>query len=603
MARALFLSVVLVVAVPIGGYVSMRLIEKNVDGKFREAMIRQSADFPTDFSITDLCKDPVRVAQLENREEFCGPLRDFAIVEDVAVATGIAGLAYLFLVLFGGALTRSNRKLLVAFFKPGLRFTQVFVSLLILSHGAILIASLYFTESYWVGRIHLVAMLGAAIAIVATVIRTFGTVFSGFKSSEIAVTGTVLPRAEAPRTWKLVEEVAAAACTKPPDNIVVGITPDFFVTEAPVRASDGAVSGRTLHLSLPFCRLLTADELKTIVAHELGHFVGEDTKFSQHFYPIYRGAGAALEAIQNQSSGSVFQIIAALPSIWLMSFFVESFARAETRIGRSRELAADALAGTLFGKPLTAAALVKVHAYAKVWGALEERMLEAIDRGAPVENSAVFFEATALALPRESVEQGLSEFKTHHPMDTHPPLHVRLEALATTLTPDLIASATRKPDASASSQLDDFERFEKRLTELDRERLRRYQGAVLAGSFPQMMLRSLVLMATTPGQPDANKLETLKKIFKNVTGAEAKDADVLGEVASVNQWRDELLRNLGKLELVLSEEVKLIWVKALLLMAKADGTVDAAERDLVARIGAAMKLAEPFVAKAMTDVG
>lgn len=60
-------------------------------------------------------------------------------------------------------------------------------------------------------------------------------------------------------------------------GLVVGLTPTFFVTEADVHCIGGTVTGRTMYLSVPLCRILTVEELSAVIAHELGHFRGEDT--------------------------------------------------------------------------------------------------------------------------------------------------------------------------------------------------------------------------------------------------------------------------------------------------------------------------------------
>ena len=60
---------------------------------------------------------------------------------------------------------------------------------------------------------------------------------------------------------------------------------------------DGKLKGRTMFLSLSLCRILSLDEMKAVLGHELAHYKGLDTRFSRRFYPIYRGATQGLVSV------------------------------------------------------------------------------------------------------------------------------------------------------------------------------------------------------------------------------------------------------------------------------------------------------------------
>jgi Zn-dependent protease with chaperone function len=125
-----------------------------------------------------------------------------------------------------------------------------------------------------------------------------------------------------------VNEVAQRLDALPPEHIIVGLDPNFFVTEAEVQYPGGTCNGRTLYCSLPLSRILRTEEFIGIIGHELGHFKGEDTKFSQQFFPIYRGTVNSIAALQH-SGGQGSGVIALLPAIALFSYFLECFSVAE----------------------------------------------------------------------------------------------------------------------------------------------------------------------------------------------------------------------------------------------------------------------------------
>ena len=191
---------------------------------------------------------------------------------------------------------------------------------------------------------------------------------------------------------------------------------------------DGRLFGRTLYCSLPLARILTKGELRAIIGHELGHYKGLDTKFSQRFYPIYRGTASSIAALQAAGQeGS--RAIALLPAIAVLSFFYECFALAENAISRERELAADREGGNVTNKETIAAALVKVHAFSGLWENLTTAAEGALREGKMFVNaSKTYADVVTDNVSLDSLE-GLADRELSHPTDSHPPLGVRLEAL------------------------------------------------------------------------------------------------------------------------------------------------------------------------------
>jgi Zn-dependent protease with chaperone function len=247
-----------------------------------------------------------------------------------------------------------------------------------------------------------------------------------------------------------------------PDNIVVGFTPNFFVTEATVDCISGTLEGVTMHLSLPLCRILGIQELSAVIFHELSHFKGEDAKFTIHFYPIYRGISDSLYGVSNASAqianiGSyipiaafkVMFLVASLflfPSIYLLRLFFDAFSYAENQISRERELAADALAAHMQGSEPIATALVKLAAFSSIWDGVVQWTKEGNSEGTvrlgenSYEPRQFFSNMSQLfcAMVQDAVSpdrlKDLDLVKSSHPTDTHPPLSVRLNALNTSLT-------------------------------------------------------------------------------------------------------------------------------------------------------------------------
>lgn len=226
--------------------------------------------------------------------------------------------------------------------------------------------------------------------------------------------------ADAPELWQAVNDAAKQLHTSPPDRILIGMQLNFYVTELAVRYDSGRTEGKTLFLSYPLLKQLSGDEVLAIIGHELGHFIGEDTRMTREFYPLrFKIHGTRVAMAQ---SG-----IAGWPSLQLLNFFHLGFAQAEQKASRDRELLADQKAAALTSPQTAAHALVKFQV-----------AVEAFQRGLAdaVKNKA----QNLLDIPLQSIVQEklaadaafwnqLFEHQLPHPLDSHPSLQTRLDAL------------------------------------------------------------------------------------------------------------------------------------------------------------------------------
>jgi Zn-dependent protease with chaperone function len=155
-----------------------------------------------------------------------------------------------------------------------LYLTNLLVCVLILLQAAVVVAAIYYAESIYTGRVHvkliLVVALGAGLGVIYLINASLGIVHK----AKTGVVGKSLSREDYPGLWKYVNELSAEVGTVGPKNLVVGLEPNFYVTEADVRCLDGELTGRTMYISLALCRIMTVPELKAVIAHELGHFKG-----------------------------------------------------------------------------------------------------------------------------------------------------------------------------------------------------------------------------------------------------------------------------------------------------------------------------------------
>ncbi len=228
---------------------------------------------------------------------------------------------------------------------------------------------------------------------------------------------------EAPELWTEVRAAATRIGTAPPDHILLGMEHNFYVTELAVHHRDGRTSGRTLYLSHPLLQQLAPEEVIAIIGHELGHFHGEDTRLTREFFPMRLKAAATLHAMA-EAVGVGWM------SVNTLLYFQGSFGHTEQTMSRERELLADHVAATLTSPDVVARALLKIHVYSEAFG----RKLES-GTANPFATPLAAYVRSSLGEEKEFWNR-LFEQKAAHPLDSHPTLRVRLEALNHPARPD-----------------------------------------------------------------------------------------------------------------------------------------------------------------------
>ena len=477
--KLLVLVVLISIPIPIVSWLTSLGIQSRIESTYESALveavqkekgvdIRQHPDVMAEMKLSVRCWDYNETSAYV--KQLCSTKSDVASLETLSIVTLVLSVLVIFGSLGSGLGGRFNRFLLLGVFRIGLWLTQISVALLVVANAALAIMTIYWAESWFIGRVHvgLIGVLGLVCGLAALRIAIGSFKFS--RKVQARVFGKRLGRVDYPGTWNFIETIAKEAGTRPPDHIVVGLDPTFFVTEAPVICIDGTLNGRTLFLSLPFCRVLHRKELASIVGHEFGHFVGMDTTFSRWFFPIYRGATDTVQTLTSNmgSESNALQSLTFMPPLFVMSFFLSSFARIENEISRERELAADKLGALIAGSDSMISSLIKVHAYAKIWDYTQDQMKEALQEGKVLTNASAHFAAVAGVLPDDVFKKDLDKAHPIHPTDTHPSLSRRLQSLGADLNIVLSKPLKKVEDNDrAVILIENFETLESELSELE----------------------------------------------------------------------------------------------------------------------------------------
>jgi heat shock protein HtpX len=233
--------------------------------------------------------------------------------------------------------------------------------------------------------------------------------------------GLPLRETEQPQLWQLVREVAAAAGQRPPKDLFLVGEVNAFVAERGSRLGFGG--SRLMGIGLPLLQVLTVPQLRSVIAHEFGHFHGGDTRLGPFLYRTRSAIGRTVTNLAEAES------LLQKPFEWYGKLFLQvTFA-----ISRAQEYGADALAVRLCGLEPVQSALRRINEV----GALFDHYLDS--EFLPVLNTKIrpplaagfqqFLGSPAMhKLSIEAGEQAMQAKGDRY--DSHPPLPQRLAAAA-----------------------------------------------------------------------------------------------------------------------------------------------------------------------------
>jgi Zn-dependent protease with chaperone function len=400
----------------------LQAIEKRIagDARLSAADKAEATEFYRSHPLSKAC-DATAPEDRNFHDKVCSPYSmqwQFHWADRAAIWTIVLGAALLAAALVLGALAFANRGLRYASFVAGWRLMTVSSAVEVVLQSAMLVwlsfwLTAYFWQSYYVKLIALAGiMAGAAV---------FYAIYTLFKKLPWGneIEGELISQADAPRLWERIRQLAGRVKTAPPDQIVAGIDTNFFVTEAPCDVKGSTLQGRTLFVSLPLLRVLDQTEADAVLAHELAHLGGGDTRSSAALGP------KLLQFDQytwKMRSGGL-----TIVAHYLLRLYRMIFAFALARDSREREYKADRVAAGLTAPHAIVQSLIKISAYASYRNDVE-RKLFAQNRGHDGALGIARFVADGLP-PYASSDAFIEAMKTAdvpHPYDTHPPLLERM---------------------------------------------------------------------------------------------------------------------------------------------------------------------------------
>ena len=349
----------------------------------------------------------------------------------------------------------------------------------------------------------------------ATILRALVPVRDPFVAPGPELTPTAQP--------ELFAELSAVAlAVGEPVPPAVYLDPEVNASVAEISAGPLRGRRRIMTLGLPLLAALTPQQLRAVIAHEYGHYVGGDTRFSAWIWRTRVAVLKTVHALDNEDSW--FQRVVVRAPFLL---YAKLFMRLTNAISRRAEYAADQVAARVAGAQAQAQTLRAVAAAAPAYSAYwDADVAYALDNGHRPPITAGFQRFLGDHQIRAQVDTILAaeiaEGETN-PYDSHPTLADRLRAIGAEPTGEVSPPA---PQDSAAALLRDLDRLEHELlaatfgrdavTHLgsiaweDAGRLYADEGDALAAQHGPAFARLAVADVAGAAQPDDEQLAALR---------------------------------------------------------------------------------------------
>lgn len=294
------------------------------------------------------------------------------------------------------------------------------------------------------------AKLGAAVFLGTVWAVGHGT-WKALRADRAGPHGVPLTPQDAPLLWQAVRELSAAAGTRAPDEVHLVAEVNAAVTER--TRLMGLIGGRRhLYVGMPLLQTFTVAQLRSVLAHELGHYSGRHTRFAG---VSYRGRLALERTVAQLNPGNV--------AGWLLHGYALLFLLVQHAVSRRQELEADLASVRVAGRHAAAGALREVEVLDTAFGFYLSRFVQPglqagylpedlfggfaeMLRARAEELSALRAKANANANANAGAAAGAGSR-----WDTHPPLGVRVAAIMA--APETTAAVDHTPAAALVADL------------------------------------------------------------------------------------------------------------------------------------------------------
>ena len=228
--------------------------------------------------------------------------------------------------------------------------------------------------------------------------------------------GIAISPDDQPRLWEEVRAIATTVGTRAPDEIRLVAEVNAAVTEESRWL--GLVGGRrVMYVGAPLMMGLTTQQLRAVLAHELGHFSHRHMALKPIAYRGQMSLGSIAARLGRDTlTGKVF---AAYGRLYL---------RLTQSVSRRQEVEADAWSARVAGRTASAQAMRELAPLSALWHFLLERHAFVVDGVRPLD----LFDGYGRLLDSPQRRREMDEMRRELPVevsdpyDSHPPLAARI---------------------------------------------------------------------------------------------------------------------------------------------------------------------------------
>lgn len=208
---------------------------------------------------------------------------------------------------------------------------------------------------------HLGAGIKLALPLLLAVGATFVGLWRAIRTRPEPMHGLVVSPHDAPELWGLVQHLATEVGTRTPDEI--RLVPEVNAAVSEDTKLLGLIGGRRLlYLGMPLLQALSVDQLRSVVAHELGHYSGKHTRVGA---VAYRGRLAIGHTIGRIGPWN--------PVGWVFRGYSRLYLLVDNAASRRQELEADRASVRVAGPEVAISALRELPVIDAAWGFYFER--------------------------------------------------------------------------------------------------------------------------------------------------------------------------------------------------------------------------------------
>jgi len=232
--------------------------------------------------------------------------------------------------------------------------------------------------------------------------------------------GPLLTPDQQPRLFNEMSSIAKSTHQEMPNEVY--IIPVLNAAVSQMGRTSLYKNRRIMAIGLPLLKVLTVSQFRAILAHEFGHYCGNDIKLGPW---VFKTRATIISTLWRIRGYSILQLPFRVYAMMFLSI--------TQPVSRQQELTADAVASRITDPQTMASALQKIHGAIPAWEAYWTNEVIPVFRAGYMPPIADGFERfmqskTITCKVNQIIEEQTNQSQTN-PYDSHPSLHDRIAAI------------------------------------------------------------------------------------------------------------------------------------------------------------------------------